>query len=57
MKPIPTDPMALNDALILALCDDLFDLCVNRRRDGKTDTPRADRIAEIARQMRERNAR
>lgn len=57
MKPIPTDPMALNDALILAVCDDLFDPSAKRRPDGKTDTPRADRIAEIARQMRERNAR
>jgi hypothetical protein len=48
MRNFPTDPMVQNNLLIAAFCDDLFDLCVNRKPGN--DTPRADRIAEIARQ-------
>lgn len=47
MRSLPTDPMRQNDRLIAAFCDDLFDLCVN----GGTGTPRADRVAEINRQL------
>jgi hypothetical protein len=49
MKPFPTDPMRQNDILVAAFCDDLWDMCLN----GGNGTPRADRVAEIARQTNE----
>jgi hypothetical protein len=49
MKSFPTDPMRQNDRLIAAFCDDLFDMVVNR--NPQAGTPRADRVAEISRQL------
>lgn len=48
MRNFPTDPMAQHGLFMAAFCDDLIDLCANRKPGN--DTPRADRIAEIARQ-------
>jgi len=39
--------MRQHNRLVAAFCDDLFDMCVN----GGTGTPRADRVAEISRQI------
>lgn len=47
MKNWPTDPLRQHGLFIAAFCDDLFDRCVN----GGTGTPRANRIAEISRQV------
>lgn len=46
MKSFPTDPMRQNDRLILAFCDDLFNMCFA----GTQGTPNVDRVAEIMRQ-------
>jgi hypothetical protein len=47
MKPFPTDPMRQHNRMIAAFCDDLFDACTK----GTKGTPRADRVAEISRQI------
>jgi hypothetical protein len=49
MNPLPEDPMRQHDRFIAAFCDDLFDLCVN----GGHEMTRANRVAEITRQLRE----
>lgn len=49
MKPIPTDPLAANNCLIAALCEDL--MTPEFMRTGRT--PRADAVGEIVRQQRE----
>lgn len=49
MKDFPEDPIRQHNKLVAAFCDDLFDMCMN----GGTGTPRANRVAEISRQIRE----
>jgi hypothetical protein len=48
MKQFPTNPIHQHNRLIAAFCEDLFDIVAL----GTKGTPRADRVAEIARQVR-----
>lgn len=48
MREFPADPVSMNNLLVSALCEDLFDMVAL----GTKGTPRADRIAEISRQLR-----
>lgn len=51
MKALPTDPLAQHARYVSAICEDWGEAI----RDGRSlrDTPRADAVVEIGRQMRE----
>lgn len=51
MKPIPTDPFALQARVVSALCDDLFDIGAGKSRSFR----RTDAIRQVLVERKEQN--